>query len=119
MMPLVESGRSGRDKVVSAVDAVQLIRDGDTVAIGGFGGIGFAEELIMALEERYLKSGRPRDLTLILPVAQSDMKGRGVGRQARHAVASWPGHLRRSAPRRWQGKRAHHRGPDPAHHGRW
>ena len=26
MMPLVESGRSGRDKVVSAVDAVQLIR---------------------------------------------------------------------------------------------
>src|SRR2546425_10087569 len=95
MMPLVESGRSGRDKVVSAADAVQLIRDGDTVAIGGFGGIGFAEELIMALEERYLKAGRPRDLTLILPVAQSDMKGRGVDHLAR------PGLIKRVIAGHW------------------
>jgi propionate CoA-transferase len=83
MMLLGESGHSGRDKLVSAADAVQLIRDGDTLAIGGFGGIGFAEELVMALEERFLKTGRPHDLTLVLPVAQSDMKGRGVDHLAR------------------------------------
>ena len=34
-----------RTKVVSAAEAVALIRDGDTVATGGFVGIGFAENL--------------------------------------------------------------------------
>ena len=43
-------------KVVSAAEAVRLIRDGDTVATGGFVGIGFAEEIAIALEERYLSA---------------------------------------------------------------
>ena len=43
-----------RGKVVSAAEAVRLIRDGDTVATGGFVGIGFAEEIAVALEERFL-----------------------------------------------------------------
>ena len=34
-----------KGKVVSAAEAVRLIRDGDTVATGGFVGIGFAEEI--------------------------------------------------------------------------
>src|SRR5207249_4320698 len=48
----LHSAASG--KVVSAVDAARLIRDGDTVATGGFVGIGFAEEIAIALEELYL-----------------------------------------------------------------
>ena len=43
-----------RGKVVSAADAVRLIRDGDTVATGGFVGIGFAEGIAVALEQRFL-----------------------------------------------------------------
>ena len=31
------------DKIVSAAEAVRLIHDGDTVATGGFVGIGFAD----------------------------------------------------------------------------
>ena len=42
---------SEKGKVVTAADAVRLIRDGDTVATGGFVGIGFAEEIALALEE--------------------------------------------------------------------
>ena len=40
--------RDEKGKVVSAADAVKLIRDGDTVATGGFVGIGFAEEIAVA-----------------------------------------------------------------------
>ena len=47
-----------KGKVVSAAEAVRLIRDGDTVATGGFVGIGFAEDIAVALEEHF--SGRPR-----------------------------------------------------------
>ena len=37
-------------KIVSAEEAVRLIHDGDTIATGGFVGIGFAEEIAVALE---------------------------------------------------------------------
>jgi propionate CoA-transferase len=60
-----------RNKVVSAAEAVRLIHDGDTVATGGFVGIGFAEEVAMALEARFLATqtetgtGSPQGLTLV------------------------------------------------------
>ncbi len=51
-LPFLRSPEKG--KVVTAAEAVRLIRDGDTVATGGFVGIGFAEEIAIALEERFL-----------------------------------------------------------------
>ncbi len=69
-----------RDKVVTAAEAVRLIRDGDTVAIEGFGGECFPEELTIALEERFLATGAPRDLGIVFAVAQGDRTGRGLDR---------------------------------------
>jgi len=77
---------AGKGKIVSAADAVRLIRDGDTVATGGFVGIGFAEEIAIALEELYLSTdeqylqsvGKPRNLTLVYAAGQGDGKDKGL-----------------------------------------
>jgi propionate CoA-transferase len=76
----------GGGKVVSAAEAVRLIRDGDTVATGGFVGIGFAEEIAIALENLYLfyeeqhlqATGKPKNLTLVYAAGQGDGKERGL-----------------------------------------
>src|SRR5580704_2308808 len=83
-LPYLRSSEKG--KVVSAAEAVRLIRDGDTVATGGFVGIGFAEEIALALEELYLANegdapytqGKPRNLTLVYAAGQGDGKHRGL-----------------------------------------
>jgi propionate CoA-transferase len=74
------SGLTARDKVVTAAEAVALIRDGDTIVAEGFAGQCFAEELTLALEARFLQTGAPRDLTLAFTVAQGDRQGRGFDR---------------------------------------
>ena len=67
-----------KDKVVSAATAVAAIKSGDTIATGGFVGIGFAEQLTIALEKRFLETKEPRDLSLIYAAGQGDGKTRGL-----------------------------------------
>jgi propionate CoA-transferase len=43
-----------RNKVISADAAARVVLDGDTVATSGFVGVGFPEELALALERRYV-----------------------------------------------------------------
>ena len=70
--------RAKKGKIVSADEAVRVIRNGDTVATGGFVGTGFPEEIAVALEHFYLQHKRPRDLTLVYAAGQGDGAERGV-----------------------------------------
>ena len=65
-------------KVVSAEDAVALIRDRDVLATAGYGGNGTPEQLFVALERRFLETNGPRDLTLVFAGGQGDGKDRGL-----------------------------------------
>src|SRR5580765_805765 len=87
IVPTTRSKTSG--KIVSAQEAVRLIRDGDTVATGGFAGIGFAEALAVEIEKAFLEKGgelpdigTPRNLTLVFAAGQGDYEVRGLNHLA-------------------------------------
>ena len=71
-----------KNKIVSADEAIAIIRDGDTLCVSGFVGIGTPDELILALERRFLKDGNPSGLTLMFAAAPGDGKERGLNRLA-------------------------------------
>ncbi len=75
-----------RNKVISAEDAARVVMDGDTVATSGFVGIGFPEELAIALEGRFVETGSPKDLTLVYAAGQGDGKSRGLNHFARDGM---------------------------------
>ena len=85
-LPFLRSPEKG--KVVTAPEAVKLIRDGDTVATGGFVGIGFAEEIAIALEERFLSApdAGPRGLTLLFAAGQGDCNAKGLNHLAHEGL---------------------------------
>ncbi len=67
-----------KNKIVSAAEAVATISDGAMIATGGFVGNGFAEELAIALEQRFLATGHPRHIGLVYAAGQGDGNARGL-----------------------------------------
>ncbi|MBF0289188.1 MAG: acyl CoA:acetate/3-ketoacid CoA transferase [SAR324 cluster bacterium] len=79
---------ANRSKLVSVEEAVQLIQDGNTVATGGFVGIGFAEEVAKGLEDYYNRYGSPKNLTLLYAAGQGDGKEKGLNHFAYEGLVS-------------------------------
>ncbi|MDB4868376.1 MAG: acetate CoA-transferase YdiF, partial [Cohnella sp.] len=62
-------------KRMSAQSAVELIKDGVTVAVVGFTMMGASETVLKELERSFLEEGKPRNLTLFHCAGQSDRIG--------------------------------------------
>ena len=65
-------------KLMSAAEAVALIKDGATVACGGFVGNGHPEELTLAMERRFVEEGSPKSMTIVYAAGQGDGKEKGL-----------------------------------------
>jgi len=65
-------------KEIPVADAVALVQDGDVIASSGYGGNGVPEQLLMALEQRFLDTQSPRNLTLVYAGGQGDGRDKGL-----------------------------------------
>jgi propionate CoA-transferase len=73
-------------KIIEATDAVAVIHAGDTVASAGYAGSGTPDQLFVSIEQRFLETGTPRDLTLVFSTGQGDMKEKGLNRLAHEGL---------------------------------
>lgn len=72
---------------LTAEAAAALIKDGDTVAIAGNGaGMISAEAIFAAIEQRFLTTGSPRDLTLVHSLGLGDRANLGTNRFAHEGL---------------------------------
>lgn len=71
-------------KVLTPREAVDLICDGATLALGGFGAYCGPDALLEALSRRYMETASPRNLTVVAGISTGDhtMSERGMNRIA-------------------------------------
>ena len=75
-----------RKKVVSAAEAIAILRDGDTLCCAGFGSNGVPVELILALEKRFLETASPKNLTLLFGGGPGDGATGGLNHLAHEGM---------------------------------
>ncbi len=63
--------------VISPQEAGLLISNGAVVSISSSSGLGCPDAVLRAIGERFVATGRPRDLTTLHPIAAGDMYGIG------------------------------------------
>jgi len=71
------------NKIIDSVEIAKRIKDGDVIGLStSGGGMGEPDMLLEALENRFLESGHPRDLTIIHSLGFGDGKNKGLNRFA-------------------------------------
>lgn len=62
-------------KFVTAKEAIELIKDNDTIATSGFVMAQVAEEILTELENKFLETGKPNHLTVVHAAGQGNGNG--------------------------------------------
>jgi propionate CoA-transferase len=76
-----------RTRFLSADEAAQMVRSGDTVAVSGNGaGMTSAEAIFAAIEKSFLETGEPRGLTLVHSLGLGDRGEMGTNRFAHEGM---------------------------------
>ncbi|HIT73634.1 3-oxoacid CoA-transferase [Tyzzerella sp. An114] len=73
-------------KILTARQAADLVKDGDVITTSGFVASCNAEALCKALEERFIETGSPKNLTLIYAASQGNRDGRGADHLAHEGL---------------------------------
>ncbi|ETT74656.1 propionate CoA-transferase [Paenibacillus sp. FSL R7-277] len=86
-------------KVISAAKAAELIKDGDTVAASGFGLSCWAEEMGIAIEERFVQNGHPKNLTVMHASAVGNRRDKGMSHLGHEGlIKRWIGGIAIASP---------------------
>lgn len=86
-------------KIITASQAATLIPDGATIAASGFGLSCWAEEMGIAIEERFLQSGHPRNLTVVHASAVGDRRTKGMSHLGHEGlIKRWIGGIAIASP---------------------
>jgi propionate CoA-transferase len=73
-------------KVIPAEEAVGHIKDGDTIAFGGFVATAIPEEIFATIETSFLECQKPKDLTIMYAAGQGDSDKRGLNHFAHEGL---------------------------------
>lgn len=65
-------------KIITAKQAAEMVKDDMTIAVGGFTSFGLAEDLLIALQNRYIETKSPKNLFLFHCAAVGDGGERGA-----------------------------------------
>ena len=74
-----------RTRFITINEAVDLIKDNDTVGVGGFCGFGAPDSMLRGIEKKYAETNSPKALTIVTPAAAGDMTEDGWGLSALRA----------------------------------
>lgn len=75
-------------KIMTADEAAMLVEDGMTVSTNGFVACDLPEELTSALEQRFLNTGSPKNLTYFYAAGQGNRDGSGADHFAHEGMTS-------------------------------
>lgn len=73
-------------KKIRAIEVAQLIADNTKLGVGGFVGIAVAEEIYSAIEQSFLTTGHPRDLSMFFVAGFGNGKDKGLSHFAHEGM---------------------------------